>query len=98
MFTFRKALFALGTALAMVACGTSETEVGSTSAVLSVVPTEVAFGDVAVGEARSEDVTVVNAQPTELELTDVWADGDGVSVSGLDLPRVLAPGETITFQ
>lgn len=98
MFTIRKVVYALCSAIALGACGSSSTHSGVEPDTLGVTPSEVDFGDVFVGEAQSQEVTIVNALATEVVLTDAWAEGDGLSVSGLDLPRIVTPGATLTFQ
>lgn len=65
--------------------------------VLAVAPTSLAFGNVQVGSNQSQPATITNSGGTSVTVTQAAATGAGFSVSGLNLPLVLAPGQSSTF-
>jgi hypothetical protein len=64
---------------------------------ISVVPGNVSFGTVTVGQTNSQTVTLSNPGSANLNITQSAGPGTGFGLSGLALPLALAPGKSATF-
>jgi hypothetical protein len=60
-------------------------------------PANLGFGSVSAGEQKVQTVTITNAGNSEIKLLQVIAAGTDFSLAGLDLPLILAGGESFTF-
>jgi hypothetical protein len=67
---------------------------GTTAAALTVTPTTIAFGSVAVGSEQTQTVHVENTGNETATISKLTISGTGVSVSGLTAPTTLAAGQT----
>lgn len=70
---------------------------GVTPTRLSVIPGWVNFGDVPVGVANTQTVTLLNKGQSNVRVAQVSATGAGFSVYGLTLPFSIAPGRSSAF-
>jgi hypothetical protein len=61
-------------------------------------PANLRFGQVAVGKARIQTVTITNMGESDRKLLRVVTEGKGFTLSGLDLPLTLSKGESFTFR
>jgi len=64
---------------------------------VTVTPTSISFGNVLVGNNKSQPATMTNSGGSSLTVTQVTASGTGFSVSGLSLPLTLAAGQQQAF-
>lgn len=64
---------------------------------ISVVPTSVAFGSVAVGSSTSQTMSIQNSGTAPLSVTQATASSAGFAVSGLTLPLTVAAGGSASF-
>src|SRR6266446_3036045 len=64
---------------------------------LSITPSSVSFGNVAVGTANSQTVTLTNSGTANLSISQGSVTGAGFGMSGLTFPFSLAPGQSSTF-
>src|SRR5258707_623487 len=64
---------------------------------LSITPSSVSFGNVAVGTANAQAVTLTNSGTASLSITQGSVTGAGFSMSGLTFPFSLAPGQSSAF-
>jgi Abnormal spindle-like microcephaly-assoc'd, ASPM-SPD-2-Hydin len=67
---------------------------GKTAAVLTVTPSSIAFGSVAVGSEETQTVHVENTGSEAATISKMTVSGSGVSVSGMTAPMTLAAGQT----
>jgi hypothetical protein len=67
---------------------------GATAAALTVTPTTIAFGSVAVGSEQTQTVHVENTGNETATISKLTISGTGVSVSGMTAPATLAAGQT----
>src|SRR6202050_1624236 len=67
---------------------------GATAAALTVTPSTVAFGSVAVGSEQTQTVHVENTGNETATISKLTISGTGVSVSGMTAPATLAAGQT----
>ena len=67
---------------------------GATAAALTVTPTTIAFGSVAVGSEQSQTIHVENTGGESASISKLTVSGTGVSVSGMTAPMTLAAGQT----
>ena len=65
---------------------------------LSLSSKNLAFGSVAVGTARTQPVTLSSTGTEAVTLNAASVSGAGFTISGLDLPMTLAPGQTATLE
>lgn len=71
---------------------------GSTpTAELAINPGSVSFGDVLLGNSRSQLVTLTNSSGTSITVSSAGVSGAGFSMSGLQLPLALAAGQSTSF-
>jgi Abnormal spindle-like microcephaly-assoc'd, ASPM-SPD-2-Hydin len=64
------------------------------AAALTVTPTTIAFGSVAVGSEQTQTVHVENTGGETATISKMTISGTGVSVSGITAPTTLAAGQT----
>ena len=64
---------------------------------ISVVPTSVSFGNVAVGVSNTQSLTIRNAGTANLSVTQAVLAGTGFTLSGLTVPLSVAPGGSSVF-
>ena len=64
---------------------------------ISVIPSSVAFGNVAVGLTNTQTITVQNPGSGTLNVTQASLSPTGFSLSGLTLPLSVAPGGSASF-
>src|SRR5216683_5436650 len=64
---------------------------------LSITPSSVSFGNVAVGTANAQTVTLTNSGTANLNISQGGVTGAGFGMSGLTFPFSLAPGQSSTF-
>jgi Abnormal spindle-like microcephaly-assoc'd, ASPM-SPD-2-Hydin len=67
-------------------------------AAISLVPSSVNFGHVAVGSTVSQSITVWNEGQSSLTVTKVDTTAEGARIAGISLPLVLAAGKRSTFE
>ncbi|MFZ0734263.1 MAG: choice-of-anchor D domain-containing protein [Candidatus Sulfotelmatobacter sp.] len=60
-------------------------------------PSNIRFGSVAVAQSQSQSAVLSNNGQTSVTISAITANGTGFSVSGLNLPAVLAAGQTATI-
>ena len=70
---------------------------GGVQAALTVTPSSVSFGSVAVGSPNSQTIQVTNSGTGLLTISQVSAAGTGYSTSALTLPLSLNPSQSGTF-
>jgi ASPM-SPD-2-Hydin domain-containing protein len=70
-------------------------DAGSTHLVCT--PASLQFGQVAVGQTRTQLVTISNLGSSSVKLSDAITSGGGFGIRGLDFPLTLASGESFTF-
>src|SRR6266481_874659 len=64
---------------------------------LSIAPSSVSFGNVTVGTANAQTVTLTNSGTANLSISQGSVTGAGFGMSGLTFPFSLAPGQSSTF-
>jgi len=64
---------------------------------LSITPSTVSFGNVMVGTANAQTVTLTNSGTANLNISQGSVTGAGFGMSGLTFPFSLAPGQSSTF-
>src|SRR5216683_1143808 len=64
---------------------------------LSITPSSVSFGNVMVGTANAQTVTLTNSGTANLSISQGSVTGAGFGMSGLTFPFSLAPGQSSTF-
>lgn len=65
---------------------------------LSCSPPLIRFGQVTVGQSVTQPVTLTNMATTSATISGISTDDSEFKVSAVQLPAVLAPGESITMQ
>src|SRR5207245_1192741 len=63
----------------------------------SDLPGNVSFGNVIVGAANAQTVTLTNSGTANLNISQGSANGAGFGMSGLNFPLSLPPGQSSTF-
>jgi hypothetical protein len=71
--------------------------VGTTAGTLAASPASLAFGNVQTGTNASLSETVTNTGGMNVTITQAATSGGAYSLSGLTLPKTLAPGQGVTF-
>ena len=90
-------LFAtFGAALWGNACASSSPK-SQLSPQLSASPAQVAFGNVSVGSKGLENISVSNTGSANLTVSQATVSGSGFSMSGLQPPLTVAPGQSTAF-
>jgi hypothetical protein len=69
----------------------------SNSGLLGVSPATVTFGNLPVGQRQEQRMTLTNSGDSEVTVSDVTVAGGAFSLSGLDLPQVLAAKQSMAF-
>ena len=64
---------------------------------LAVTPSTVSFGGVPTGNSVSQSVGLNNTGYWNLTISQAVVSGDGFSISGLNIPLTLAPGQSVIF-
>ncbi|HXN24756.1 MAG TPA: choice-of-anchor D domain-containing protein [Candidatus Dormibacteraeota bacterium] len=64
---------------------------------ISVAPSSIAFGTVAIGTTNTQTVRVSNPGNANLVISQATVAGTVFSVSGLSVPVTVAPGQSMTF-
>jgi hypothetical protein len=67
------------------------------AAALTVTPTTIAFGSVAVGSEQTQTVHVENTGNETATISKLTISGTGVSLSGMTAPTTLAAGQTVNL-
>jgi hypothetical protein len=68
-----------------------------TPATITVAPTSIGFGSLAVGGTASQSVTISNGGGSNLSVTQVSTTAAGVTITGIALPLTIAAGSQSTF-
>ncbi len=91
-------LFAtFGAALWGNACASSSSPKSQLSPQLSASPAQVAFGNVSVGSKGLENISVSNTGSANLTVSQATVSGSGFTLSGLQPPLTVAPGQSTAF-
>jgi hypothetical protein len=80
-------------ALSIPLSGTGITQPGLLQATFSII----SFGTVQVGNSTTQSETLSNAGGSNVSITQANVTGSAFSVSGLNLPLTLIPGQSFTF-
>lgn len=64
---------------------------------ISVVPTSVSFGSVAVGVSNTQTLTIKDSGNANLIISQGTIAGSGFSITGPALPATLTPGQSVAF-
>ena len=67
------------------------------AASMSVAPTAIKFGSVALGSTASQSVTITNDGSTSITISKASATAAGVSVTGVSFPLTIAPGNRVSL-
>src|SRR5947209_1577327 len=73
------------------------TGAGAGAGILSANPTSNSFGSVQVGSSASQYQNVTNSGGSNVNISQANVSGSGFSISGLNLPITLTPGQSYTF-
>ena len=73
------------------------TGAGASAGILSANPTSNSFGSVQVGSSASQYQSVTNSGGSNVNISQANVSGSGFSISGLNLPITLTPGQSYTF-
>jgi len=68
-----------------------------TQAQISLIPSSVSFGAVAVGTSNSQTINVINQGSSSLTLTQAGVSGVGFKISGITVPTTITAGASTTF-
>ncbi len=68
---------------------------GATPGQLASSPASVSFGTVSVGSTQTQSATLTNTGGSSLTISQATVTGTGFSVSGLNLPMTLSPGQGV---
>ncbi len=71
--------------------------VGAANESLTPSPAALSFGNVPLGKTVTLPLSVTNSGATYVRVTQVEMTGSGFSASGLSLPMLLTPNQTLTF-
>lgn len=64
---------------------------------IAIAPSSVAFGNVLVGSSQTQTVNITNVGNSNLSISQVGVSGAGYTASGLNLPCVLFPGQSVSL-
>jgi hypothetical protein len=64
---------------------------------ITVVPSSIAFGSVALGTTSSQSVVISNESGLNVEITRATTTAAGVKIAGISLPLVIGAGKQATF-
>ena len=70
---------------------------GVTAGALTANPSSINFGSVQVGNSTSQSETLTNSGGSSVTISQVTVTGSGFSVSGINPPLTLTPGQSFTF-
>jgi len=70
---------------------------GVTPATLATNPSSFAFGNVQVGNASTQPETLTNTGGSNLTISQATTSGSGFSTTGLSLPLILTPEQSVSF-
>jgi hypothetical protein len=70
----------------------------ATTEQLSFSPPLIRFGEVPVGKSVTQPVVLTNTSAQSAEISAISIDDSEFSVSGIQLPAVLAPGQSVSLQ
>ena len=73
------------------------TGAGASAGILSANPTSNSFGSVQVGSSASQYQSLTNSGGSNVNINQANVSGSGFSISGLNLPITLTPGQSYTF-
>jgi hypothetical protein len=73
------------------------TGTGVTPGTLSVTPPTLGFGSVPINTKQSQNGTISNTGGASITVSQATVTGTGYSLSGLNLPATLSPGQTAGF-
>ncbi len=76
---------------------TSTTSDVTPSGTLSLSPAAITFGNVPVGSASNQSLSVTNSGSVAVTISQATATGAGFSIGGASLPLTVSPGNTFTF-
>ena len=68
------------------------------AALIAVAPASINFGSVAIGSTSSQTVRISNGGGSNLTITKASASAAGITIKGIGLPIVIAPGKEVTFE
>ncbi len=85
------------TGLTSTAKPASTQQTAAGAATISVAPTSVKFGSVAVGDTASQSVTISNSGGSSLTVTQASTTAAGVTITGISLPLTIEAGKQATF-
>lgn len=71
--------------------------VGVANESMTPSPSILAFGNVMVGKTSTLPVSLTNSGETNIRMTQMAVTGVGFTISGLNLPMVLAPNQMVSF-
>lgn len=74
------------------------TATGIMPGALTTNPASVAFGNVSVGSTQNQPATITNSGGSPVTITRATVTGTSFSVSGLNLPQTLTPGQASGFR
>jgi hypothetical protein len=81
-----------------VGCGLALFLFATTAAAqLAVQPSTVNFGSVQIGSSVSQPVVLTNTASSSLTISQATLAGTGFSFSGLSVPAILAPGQSVSL-
>jgi hypothetical protein len=69
----------------------------ATTPQLQCLPASLKFGTVAVGQSETQLIAVTNTSSSDVTISSISADDSEFSQSGLSLPAVLTPGQTVSL-
>ncbi len=70
---------------------------GVTPGVVSANPSSLSFGNVATGSSVTKSETLTNSGGTAITVSSITPTGTGFSISGVNPPLTLSPGQAVTF-
>lgn len=82
---------------ASVTVSLAGTGVQQTAPAISITPTSINFGSVAIGATSTQSVTLVNTGNANLNITQMAGPSNGFGVSGLPIPLTLSAGQSAKF-
>src|SRR5712692_6520400 len=70
---------------------------GATAGALSASPSSISFGSLQVGNNSTRSETLTNSGGSSVTISQANITGSGFSITGLNLPLTLIPGQSFTF-
>lgn len=90
-------LFAIAFMSGCAAVSGTPNKTATGPATISVAPSTISFGSVAVGSTASQSVTIANGGGANLTVTQASAAAAGVTITGISFPLTIAPGSRSTL-